>query len=131
MNRNQVISIRLTTDEKLRLEQACALAGFDSLGAYIRERLLPENGRPTVNENQDSAIDELTPILFGIQREQIHQAGLLALILALTMRKTTSGDLHAVETELARAQELGLSPTRLSALLAPQLNRLLNALEEI
>jgi len=131
LNRNQVISIRLTADEKQRLEQACTLAGFDSLSTYIRERLLLENGYHTVDDSHTTAIDELPLILFGLQREQAHQAGLLALILALTMRITISGDLHAVEVELARAQELGLSPTRLSALLASQLNRLLNALEEV
>lgn len=128
MNRNQVISIRLTSDEKQRISQACALAGSDSVGSYIRERLFQDD---ITSSNDQATIDELTPILFGLQREQAHQAGLLALILALTMRKATSGDLHAVEVELARAQELGLSPTRLSALLAPQLNRLLNALEEV
>ncbi len=129
MNRNQVISIRLTTDEKQRLAQASALAGFDSLGTYIRTRLFQQDDQHASDEG-DMAVDALMPILFGLQREQSKQSGILAVLLSLLAHKTTQGDLHTLETELIRAQELGLSPMRLCALLNPQLSRLLNALEE-
>lgn len=128
MNRNQVISIRLTTEEKQRLEQAAAVSGFESLGTYIREKVLPDNHRDAASSDSMATVDALTPLLFDLQREQANQGGLLAILLALTVRKSTSGDLRGVEVELARAQELGLSPEKLAALLVPDWQQHLSVL---
>ncbi len=70
----------------------------------------------------------LSPVLFDLQRLQAHQSGMLAILLALTVRRSTSGDLHAVKADLMRGQELGVPLEKLAALLVPDWQRRLAAL---
>ena len=60
----------------------------------------------------------------------IDLAALLAILLALIVRRSTSGDLHAVEAKLMRAQELGVPLGNLAALLTPEWQRRLIALTD-
>lgn len=127
MSRNQSVLIRLSSEEKQRLEEAAALAGYEGLATYIRDRALARgSGGDSADAFSGSAV--LSPILFDLQHTQAQQCGVLAILLALTVRKSTSGDLHAVEADLMRAQELGLSLGKLSALLTPDWQRRLAAL---
>lgn len=128
MSRDQSVLIRLSAEEKQQLEEAAVLAGYDALATYIRDRALArtENGGNATGIFAENGV--LSPALFDLQRSQSHQCGVLAILLALTVRKATSGDLHAVEADLMRAQELGLSLEKLAALLTPDWQRRLTAL---
>lgn len=127
-NLTQIISVRYTTEEKQRLEEAAALAGYDALAAYIRDRSLARAGSGGNGMDAFSGSAALSPVLFDLQRLQAHQSGMLAILLALTVRRSTSGDLHAVKADLMRGQELGVPLEKLAALLVPDWQRRLAAL---
>lgn len=120
MNEAKPIPIRYSQDERQRLEQAAALAGYKHLSRYIRDKSLDRLGSRgdsaesvEVWSARQALCHDVAELVQGQQTTQV----LLTIVLGLLRRKSTAGDLN----ELRAALVGGLQPQTLLSALVPEL----------
>jgi hypothetical protein len=129
MNDGRSISVWYTEDERRRLEQAAAMAGYGHLSKYIRDKSLDgASHRKTAHDSVEAWAErqELTSRLAEIERDQKSAHALLAMLLFLVRRKATTGDIN----ELVLACENAGAPAEVLAGSLPELAALLGRFAE-
>lgn len=118
------IPVWYTEEDRRKVEEACALAGYSHLSKYIRDRSLGRDGReqPHGDRLQMWADhQELVQRLAKIENTQRQAQALLAMLLFLLQKRATAAETH----EFLRACESARTQTDLLAASAPELVRLL------
>lgn len=128
MSEGKSISVWYTADERRRLEDAAASAGYPHLSAYIRDKSLDRGGlrsahQLTPREGVEAWAErqELAGRLAEIERNQKGAQALLAMLLFLMRKKATTGEFN----ELILACEQAGVPAELLAASFPQLASLI------
>lgn len=124
MNGSQSVSVWYTEQERRRLEEAAALAGYKHLSKYIRDKSLnrrdpSELGRDSLDAWAER--QELAGRLADIERSHRSASALLAMLLFLVRKKATSAEMH----QLFLACEKSTEPGEVLAAALPELSTLL------
>lgn len=124
MNGSQSISVWYSELDRRRLEEAAALAGYQHLSKYIRDKSLNrrdpgELGRDSLDAWAEH--QELAGHLADIERSQRTTSALLAMLLFLVRKKATAGEMH----QLFLACEKSTEPGDVLAAALPELATLL------
>lgn len=123
------VSVWYTEDERIRVEEAAALAGYKHLSKYIRDKSLDrgshrESGHGSMQAWADR--QELIGRLAEIERSQKTAHALLAMLLFLMRKKATTGEFNAL---VLACQNAGV-PADVLAVSMPELAALLIRLED-
>ena len=124
MNGSQSVSVWYSEQDRRRLEEAAALAGYRHLSKYIRDKSLSrrdpgELGRDSLDAWAER--EELAERLADIERSQRSASALLAILLFLVRNRATAGEMH----QLFLACEKSTEPGDLLAAALPELAPLL------
>ncbi|SAL60189.1 conjugal transfer protein TraA [Caballeronia humi] len=125
MNDGKSISVWYSEDERGRLEQAAALAGYRHLSKYIRDKSLDSSShRKTARDSVQTWAEqeELGGRLAEIERAQKAAQALLAMLIFLVRKKATMGDIN----ELVLVCENAGSPAEVLAGSLPELAAMLD-----
>lgn len=129
MNNGKAIPVWYSEEDRRRLEEAAALAGYRHLSKYIRDRTLGYDvPRAAARDSIDAWADrqELAGHLAEIERSQSRAQALLAMLLFLLCGKATVAETNA----LIHACENARSPIDLLAATSPQLAALMSRFVE-
>lgn len=124
MNATKPIPIRYSDEERQRLEEAAALAGYKHLSKYIRDKSLDRGSqREATRDSMEAWAErqELIGRLAEIERSQKTAHALLAMLLFLVRKKATTGEFN----ELVLACEKAGVPAELLAASFPELASLI------
>jgi len=127
MSTAKSISVWYTEDERIRVEQAAALAGHKHLSKYIRDKSLGRGGHQEVGRDSMEAWadrQELVGRLAEIERSQKASQAMLAMLLFLVRMKATTGEFNEMVLACANA---GVPADMLAAAM-PELAELLTRL---
>lgn len=128
MTDGKTVSIRYTSDELNRLEQAAILAGYSKLSPYIRDKSLDKIGFQNTGRDSFefwSERQEITGRLAEIERTQHAANAILTTLLYLVHRKATTGEM----SDLRAALEFAGMPSSLLEKIAPELGQLIKQLQ--
>jgi len=124
MDRGKAIPVWYPEEDRRRVEEAAALAGYQHLSKYIRDKSLgrgghQEAGRGSVQAwaNREEFVDRLTEL----ERGQKTSQALLAMLLFLVRKKATTGEFNEMVLACANA---GV-PADMLAAAVPELAELL------
>ena len=120
MTTGKCIPVWFTDDDRSRVEEAAALAGYKHLSKYIRDKALGRDGRYAAERDNVHAWadqQELTCRLAEIERSQETAHALLAMLLFLIRKKATTGEVN----DLVLACEQAGMPAELLATAFPDL----------
>lgn len=120
--------VRYSDDEKNRLEQAAALAGYKKLGTYIRDKSLDKIGQQSSGRDSLEAWAERQEIigrLAEIERTQKATNAMLTTLVYLAHRKATTGEINDLR---AAVEYAGVSSSALDKL-TPELGQLIKQLQ--
>ncbi|WP_089339496.1 plasmid mobilization protein [Burkholderia singularis] len=129
MSTTKPIPIRYSDDERQRLEEAAALAGYKHLSKYIRDKSLGRGGHTETSRDSVEAWaerQELIGRLAEIERTQKGTHALLSMLLFLVRKKATSGEFN----DLVLACENANMPTDILEAGSPDLAALLSRVTE-
>jgi len=124
MNHGKAIPVWYSEEDRRRLEEAAALAGYRHLSKYIRDRTLGyDSQRASARDSIEAWADrqELSGRLAEIERMQSRAQALLAVLLFLLRGKASNAETDA----LIRACENARTPDDVLAASSPQLAALL------
>ena len=124
MSTGSAIPVWYTQDDRQRLEEAAALAGYKHLSTYIRDRSLGRHGQLDAGQSSLQAWanhQQLNSVLAEIERGQRSTQALLIMLLFLAHRKATTGEVNA----LLLACDNAVLPADLMAQSLPKLADLL------
>jgi hypothetical protein len=124
VNDGKSVSVWYTEDERSRVEQAAALAGYKHLSKYIREKSLERSGyRESLRDSMDVWADrqELASRLAEIERSQKSAHGLLMTLLFLVGKKAAAGEIR----ELSLLCEKAGMPADVLAVALPEMTSLI------
>lgn len=97
MSTGKSVSVWYTEEERVRVEQAAALAGYAHVSAYIRDTSLGRSGqRDGARDSLEAWAErqELMGRLADIERSQKGAQALLAMLLFLVRKKATTGEFN-------------------------------------
>ncbi|PAJ87803.1 plasmid mobilization protein [Burkholderia ubonensis] len=120
MNATKPVPIRYSDEERQRLEEAAALAGYKHLSKYIRDKSLGRGGHLEAGRDSMEAWaerQELIGRLAEIERNQKVTHALLSMLLTLVRSKATTGEINA----LVLACENSSLPTNILDATSPDL----------
>lgn len=124
MKSGKAIPVWYSEQDRRRLEEAAALAGYQHLSKYIRDKSLSrrDSGEPG-RDSLDAWADrqELAGRLADIERSQRSSSALLVMLLFLVRKKATAGEMH----QLFLACEKSTVPGDVLADALPELSTLL------
>ena len=129
MDTGKSIPVWFTEEDRRRVEEAAALAGYKHLSKYIRDRAM---GRDSQREAARDSMEvwaerqELSGRLAEIERGQRAAHALLAMLLFLVRKKATTGEFN----ELVVACEHAGVPADFLTALAPELASLVGRFTE-
>ncbi|MFX1722361.1 conjugal transfer protein TraA [Paraburkholderia sp. A1RO-5L] len=124
MSTGKSIPVWFTDEDRRRVEEAAALAGYKHLSKYIRDKALDRGGqRETTRDSMEAWAErqELIGRLAEIERSQKAAHALLAMLLFLARKKATTGEFN----ELVLACEKAGVPAELLAASFPELASLI------
>ncbi|WAW91401.1 conjugal transfer protein TraA [Xanthomonas citri pv. malvacearum] len=129
MSSGKSIPVWYSEEDRRRVEEATALAGYKHLSKYIRDKSLDrgshrESGRDSMEAWADR--QELVYRLAEIERSQKGAHALLAMLLFLVRKKATTGEFN----ELVLACENVGVPTDVLAVSLPELAALVTRFTE-
>lgn len=110
-------------EDRRRVEEACALAGYRHLSKFIRDRSLGRDGREEAHRDRIQTWadhQELVQRLAEVEHDQRQAQALLAMLLFLLQKRATAAETH----ELQLACESARTQADLLAAAAPELARL-------
>ncbi|AIY44234.1 hypothetical protein LT85_p055 (plasmid) [Collimonas arenae] len=122
------LSVRYSADEKNRLEQAAALAGYKKLGPYIRDKSLDKIGHQSGGRDSLemwAERQEITGRLAEIEATQKAANAMLTTLVYLVHRKATAGEISDLR---AAVEYAGLSSNVLDKI-APDIGKLIKQLQ--
>ena len=124
MNNGKAIPVWYSQEDRRRLEEAAALAGYRHLSTYIRDKSLGyDSQRASVRDSVDAWADrqELAGRLADIERSQSRAQALLAVLLFLRHGKATTTETNALllacENARTSGDLLAASSSQLAALM--------------
>jgi hypothetical protein len=106
MRDGKAIPVWFSDQDKNRIEEAAALAGYQHLSKYIRDKAL---GRADFLPTADDSVrawaeqQELADQLSKLQAGQAQSLALLSMLLFLVRKKATTGDLSELVAAATRA----------------------------
>ena len=124
MSTGKSIPVWFTDEDRRRVEEAAALAGYKHLSKYIRDKALDRGGqREATRDSMEAWAErqELIGRLAEIERSQKSAHALLAMLLFLMRKKATTGEFN----ELVLACEKAGVPAELLAASFPELASLI------
>ncbi|AUS41344.1 conjugal transfer protein TraA [Ralstonia solanacearum] len=124
MSTGKSIPVWFTDEDRRRVEEAAALAGYKHLSKYIRDKALDRGGqREATRDSMEAWAErqELIGRLAEIERSQKTAHALLAMLLFLMRKKATTGEFN----ELVLACEKAGVPAELLAASFPELASLI------
>ncbi|WP_197343434.1 conjugal transfer protein TraA [Ralstonia pseudosolanacearum] len=124
MSTGKSIPVWFTDEDRRRVEEAAALAGYKHLSKYIRDKALDRGGqREATRDSMEAWAErqELIGRLAEIERSQKTAHAFLAMVLFLVRKKATTGEFN----ELVLACEKAGVPAELLAALFPELASLI------
>lgn len=124
MSSGKAIPVWYSEEDRRRLEEAAALAGYKHLSKYIRDKSLGRDGhREFGRDSMEAWADrqELAGRLAEIERCQTTSQALLAMLLFLARKKATTGEFN----ELVLSCESAGVPADMLATTLPELAALL------
>ena len=124
MNNGKAIPVWYSEEDRRRLEEAAALAGYRHLSKYIRDRTLGyDSQRASARDSVDAWADrqEMVGRLTEIESMQSRAQALLAMLVFLLRGKATNTETEA----LIRACENARTSADLLAASSPQLAALI------
>jgi hypothetical protein len=124
MNTGKSIPVWFTEDDRRRVEEAAALAGYKHLSKYIRDKALGRDGQREADRHSMEAWaerQELIGRLAEIERGQQTAHALLAMLIFLMRKKATTGEIN----DLILACEKAGMPAELLAASSPELASLI------
>jgi hypothetical protein len=122
-------NVRYSDDEMRRIEQATARAGYEHVSTWVRDKSLDRIGAGESGINSlDTWVDrqELMGRLLEIERSQKGTHVLLAMLLFLVRKKSTTGE---VDELLLACENVG-APVDVLAAFLPDLAALLTPVSE-
>ncbi len=99
MSIGKAIPVWYSDEDRRRVEEAAALAGYKHLSKYIRDKSLGRDGQhQAVQDSLQAWADrqELISRLAETERSQRVAHALLAMLLFLVQRKATAAEVHAL-----------------------------------
>lgn len=129
MSSGKSIPVWYSEEDRRRVEEAAALAGYKHLSKYIRDKSLDRGShRESSRDSMEAWADrqELAGRLTEIERSQKGAYALLAMLLFLVRKKATTGELN----ELVLACEKVGVPADVLAASLPELAALLTRFTE-
>ncbi|SAK83297.1 hypothetical protein AWB77_04267 [Caballeronia fortuita] len=128
MSTGKSIPVWFSEEDRRRVEEAAALAGYKHLSKYIRDKAMSREGqREAARDNMESWAErqELLGRLAEIERSQQTAHTLLSALLFLMRKKATTGELndlmlaceHAVSGAGMLAELLAASSPELASLI--------------
>jgi len=127
MSSGKAIPVWYSEDDRLRVEEAAALAGYKHLSKYIRDKSLDRGDhRETDCDSMEAWADrqEFVSRLAEIERGQKTSQALLAVLLFLARKKATTGEFN----DMVLACEYASVPADMLAAAVPELAELLTRL---
>lgn len=124
MSTGKSIPVWFTEEDRRRVEEAAALAGYRHLSKYIRDKALSRDGqREAARDSMDAWAErqELIGRLAEIERSQKTAHALLAMLIFLMRKKATTGEFN----ELVLACGKAGMPAELLAASVPELTPLI------
>lgn len=124
MSTGKSIPVWFTDEDRRRVEEAAALAGYKHLSKYIRDKALDRGGqREATRDSMEAWAErqELIGRLAEIERSQKTAHALLAMLLFLMRKKATTGEFN----ELVLACEKAGVPAELLAASFPEIASLI------
>jgi len=120
MSESKPIPIRFSKDERLRLQQAAAIAGYKYLSTYIHDKAL---GLDQTHGDPEAwaARQEINGRLAELGRGQQSLQATLALLIYLVKQKATTGDVSDLIAALEHAVQRRILPSNLLAEIEPAL----------
>lgn len=110
MNNGKAIPVWYSQEERRRLEEAAALAGYRHLSKYIRDRALGYDSQHTsARDSMDAWAErqELAGRLAEIERSQRRAQALLAMLLFLLRGKAMAAEIDALLLACENARTSG------------------------
>jgi hypothetical protein len=124
MSSGKSIPVWYSDEDRRRVEEAAALAGYKHLSKYIRDKSLGRGGyRESSRDSMEAWADqqELIGRLAEIERSQKGSHALLAMLLFLVRKTATTGDVNAL---MLACENAGV-PADILAVCLPELAALL------
>lgn len=118
MKSGETLSVWLSAEDRSRLEEACAIAGYQHLSRYVREKALGKAGDAQRHRSDEwQHRREVDQRLTELERMQAKGNAMLAALLALARRRATTGELNELVAVTYRSE----SPASVLSSLAPEL----------
>lgn len=127
MSAGKPLPIRFSDTERKKLEEAAALAGYQYVSAYVRDKSLGLIDKQDTLEAW-AGKQELAGRLAAIEQGLVVQQVTLAAILYLVKRKSSAGDVNELHAALEHAIQIRASDVM--AEIEPQLATLFTKLSE-
>ena len=126
MSAGKSVSVWYLEDERNRIEQAAALAGYSHVSKYIRDRSLDRSDpRAGVEEWVDR--QEFAERLEALERGLQSMQTMMAMLLALARQRSTAGQVHELAAAMAGSRSAKEVIATMAPELASELERLLKA----
>ncbi|WP_143044997.1 hypothetical protein [Variovorax sp. YR216] len=118
MKSGETLSVWLSAEDRRRLEEACAIAGYQHLSRYVRDKALGKDGDAQRNRSDEwQHRRDVDQRLTELERKQAGTNAMLAALLVLARRRATTGEL----SELVAATRRSDSSASVLSSLAPEL----------
>lgn len=97
----RTVPIRFNTEQLARVEEAAAIAGYEHLSTYIRERVLaPEKGGHGTSIDSWADQQRMLGLLENIAQEQSRNRTILAIAVYMIRQSATQGKLNELRAQL-------------------------------
>ncbi|GAB5098065.1 hypothetical protein [Caballeronia sp. HLA56] len=133
MSTGKSIPVWFSEEDRRRVEEAAALAGYKHLSKYIRDKAMSrDNQRDAARDSMETWAErqELNGRLEEIERSQVTSHTLLAALLFLMRKKATTGELNDLVLACKDAEIGTTMPAELLAASSPELASLIARLSE-
>ncbi|WP_250469948.1 MULTISPECIES: hypothetical protein [unclassified Caballeronia] len=129
MSTGKSIPVWFSEEDRRRVEEAAALAGYKHLSKYIRDKAMSRDSQRDSMETWAER-QELNGRLAEIERTQKSAHTLLAALLFLMRKKATSGDFNDLVLACENAVSGAGMPTELLAASSPEFASLVTRFAE-
>ena len=119
MSDGKSLSVWYTEDERRRIEEAAALAGYKHVSKYIRDKSLERRGQRDSVETWAEQ-QEFASRLAEIERNQKGMHAILAMLLFLVRKRATTGEINEL---ILTCEKANMPKDALSICLPELLNR--------
>ncbi|BBQ03396.1 hypothetical protein BSFA1_85240 (plasmid) [Burkholderia sp. SFA1] len=133
MSTGKSIPVWFSEEDRRRVEEAAALAGYKHLSKYIRDKAMSRDSqRELARDSMEAWAErqELNGRLAEIERSQTTSHTLLAALLFLMRKKATTGEFNDLVLACKHAEISTATPAELLAASSPELVSLIARLTE-